>query len=154
MYKYLILIISLLFLSGCNIVDSDTHDKYNKTPKANIVIDTEDITSAGSSKQLTIHVLEDGSPVDDADITLSIWAAKEAEVWNEKYEVSHLSNGEYTAELNIPRDGLYLIKAHVSSDNIDAVPTKYFTVGELDMFEEVFLQEFSNDDSIEMNSHH
>jgi hypothetical protein len=49
---------------------------------------------------------------------------------------------------------LYLIKAHVSSDNIDAVPTKYFTVGELDMFEEVFLQEFSNDDSIEINSHH
>src|SRR5699024_964543 len=66
----------------------------------------------------------------------------------------HEGDGAYTAELNIPREGLYLIKAHVKDDTIDALPTKYFTVGSLDMFEEVFIQEFSNDDSMQTHSHH
>lgn len=153
MYKNFILI-AFLLLSGCSIVDGGTHDKYNNIPQVNIVIDTENITTVSPAEQLSIHVLENGKPVDDAEISLSMWAAKEAEVWNRTFDVSHVSDGKYTAEIDIPREGLYLIKAHVKNNDIDAVPTKYFTVGSLDMFEEVFLQEFNNDDSIQTHSHH
>lgn len=154
MYKYFSLIAFLLLLSGCGIVDGETHDKYNDIPQINIVIDTENITTVSPREPLSIHVLENGDPVDNAEITLSMWAAKEAEVWNRTFDVSHVSDGKYTAEIDIPREGLYLIKAHVKNNDIDAMPTKYFTVGSLDMFEEVFLQEFSNDDSIQTHSHH
>ncbi|CAD2071545.1 hypothetical protein GCM10007275_14390 [Jeotgalicoccus coquinae] len=154
MYKHLLLTASVLFLCGCSILSSETHNKYNDIPQTDIVIDTESIDSPGEAERLTIHVLEDGKPVDNADITLLMRAAKEAEVWNEEYDVSHEADGKYTAELKIPRDGLYLVTAHIKSDNIDAIPTKYFTVGELDMFEEVFLQEFRNDGEVHSHSHH
>ena len=154
MYKYFYIVLSFLLLSGCSMVDRSTHDKYNDIPQTNIIMDTENITGVSPSEVFTMHILKDGEPVDDADITLTMWAAKDAEVWSEEYDVSHEGDGAYTAELNIPREGLYLIKAYVKDDTIDALPSKYFTVGSLDMFEEVFIQEFSNDDSMQTHSHH
>lgn len=153
MYKYLILITAVVFLSGCSVVNSDTHEKYNDIPRTNIVIDTENINSLGDEELLEIHVLEDGRPVENASITLLMRAAKEAEKWNEEYDVIY-EEGKYTAEVKIPEDGLYLITAHIKSDNVDASPTKFFTVGELDMFEEVFIQEFRNDGESHSHSHH
>lgn len=153
MYKYLILITAVVFLSGCSVVNSDTHEKYNDIPRTNIVIDTENINSPGDEELLEIHVLEDGRPVENASITLLMRAAKEAEKCNEEYDVIY-EEGKYTAEVKIPEDGLYLITAHIKSDNVDASPTKFFTVGELDMFEEVFIQEFRNDGESHSHSHH
>lgn len=154
MYKYLMVIASAFILSSCSIVDDETHDMYNDIPAVDIVIDTDNITHVNDQSPLSIYVLADGEPVDDADITLTMWAAKEAEVWSVDYDVSHKTNGEYSAKLEIPREGLYLIKTHIKNEDIDAMPTKYFTVGELDMFEEVFLQEFSSDEDIDIHSHH
>lgn len=153
MFKYITLIFTVLFLSGCSIVDQSTHDKYNNIDNSDIVIDTSEITESETDGRVKIHILENGQPVEDAEITLLSRPAKEAEVWNEEYEVN--SEGDhYTADIDIPRDGLYLITLHIKTDHLDASPTKFFTVGELDMFEEVFLQEYQNDDSAGGHSHH
>lgn len=153
MAKYIFLIFSVLFLSGCSIVDQSTHDKYNNQDNSDIVIDTSEITESETEGRVNIHILENGQPVEDADITLYSRPAKEAEVWNEEYEVTKMDD-HYTADVEIPRDGLYLLTLHVKTDHLDASPIKFFTVGELDMFEEVFLQEYQNDDSAGGHSHH
>ena len=153
MYKHLLIIMCVLFLAGCNLVDQNTHDKYQKDPETKIVIDTSSITEAGKTSEVNLHVLEDGKEITDADITLYLRPAKEAEVWNKEYEVTQNGN-HYTANLDIPEDGLYLISTHIETSHTNASPTKFFTVGELDMFEEVFLQEFKNEEHGSGAGHH
>jgi hypothetical protein len=76
---------------------------------------------AGKPSQFLIHLtdLSDGSPVEKAEVTLSIRARSGgAEAAQTKAKVGKVA-GIYVAEVNIARKGEYAIEFHVKNSKLD-----------------------------------
>ena len=75
---------------------------------------------AGKPSQFLIHLtdLSDGTPVEKADVTLSVRAKGGAEVAQIKAKVGKVT-GIYVAEVAIPSPGNYDIEFHVRNPKID-----------------------------------
>lgn len=86
---------------------------------------------AGKPSQFLIHLtdLEDGSPVEKADVRLSIRAQnKGAEVGQTKARVGKVT-GIYVADVEIEKPGIYDIEFHIKSAKLDErMPLKDFKV--------------------------
>ena len=73
---------------------------------------------------------------------MSIWhVLDEQEESSVEYELTHLSNGTYTTEVEIPNEGLYYAQASVLIDDQKAMPRKYFAVGRLSQTEVMVLSD-------------
>src|ERR687896_765156 len=79
-----------------------------------------DPLKAGKPSQFLIHLtdLSDGTPVEKADVTLSVRAKGGAEVAQIKAKVGKVT-GIYVAEVAIPSPGDYDIEFHVRNPKID-----------------------------------
>ncbi len=80
-----------------------------------------DPLKAGKQSQFLIHLtdLSDGTPVEKADVTLTIRAqAGGSEVAQVKAKVGKVT-GIYVADVTIPNSGVYDIEFHVKNDKLD-----------------------------------
>ena len=79
-----------------------------------------DRLQAGKASQFLIHLtdLSDGTPVEKADVTLSVRSKGGAEVAQTKAKVGKVT-GIYVAEVTIPSAGLYDIEFHVRNPKLD-----------------------------------
>jgi len=85
---------------------------------------------AGKASQFLIHLtdLSDGTPVEKADVTLSVRSKGGAEVAQTKAKVGKVT-GIYVAEVTIPAAGDYDIEFHVRNTKLDErMPLKDFKV--------------------------
>jgi hypothetical protein len=75
---------------------------------------------AGKQSQFLIHLtdLTDGTPVEKADVTLSVRSKGGAEVAQTKARVGKVT-GIYVAELTVPNPGDYDIEFHVKNPKLD-----------------------------------
>jgi hypothetical protein len=76
---------------------------------------------AGKPSQFLIHLtdLSDGSPVEKAEVTLSVRdKSSKAEVAQAKAKIGKVT-GIYVAEVNVVQKGDYDIEFHVKSSNLD-----------------------------------
>ena len=75
---------------------------------------------SGQPSPFLIHLtdLEDGSPVVEADVDLSVRASNGEEVASTRAAVGRVT-GIYVAELVVPRSGTFEIKFHVRNDKLD-----------------------------------
>jgi hypothetical protein len=74
----------------------------------------------GKASQFLIHLtdLSDGSPVEKADVTLTVRSPAGAEVAQAKARVGKVT-GIYVADVTIPAAGDYSIEFHVKNQKID-----------------------------------
>lgn len=74
----------------------------------------------GKASQFLIHLtdLSDGSPVEKADVTLTVRSPAGAEVAQTKARVGKVT-GIYVADVTIPAAGDYSIEFHVKNQKID-----------------------------------
>jgi hypothetical protein len=89
-----------------------------------------DRLQAGKASQFLIHLtdLSDGTPVEKADVTLSVRSKGGAEVGQVKAKVGKVT-GIYVAEVTIPAAGDYDIEFHVRNTKLDErMPLKDFKV--------------------------
>jgi 5-hydroxyisourate hydrolase-like protein (transthyretin family) len=80
-----------------------------------------DPLKAGKQSQFLIHLtdLSDGSPVEQAEVTLSIRSQSSgAEVAQTKARVGKVT-GVYVADVVVPNAGNYAIEFHVKNENLD-----------------------------------
>ena len=79
-----------------------------------------DPLKAGKPSQFLIHLtdLSDGTPVEKADVTLTLRAKGGGEVAQIKAKVGKVT-GIYVAEVAVPRPGDYDIEFHVKNPKID-----------------------------------
>ena len=80
-----------------------------------------DPLKAGKTSQFLIHLtdLSDGSPVEQAEVTLTIRSqGSGAEVGQTKARVGK-ATGIYVAEVAIPNAGNYAVEFHVKNDKLD-----------------------------------
>ena len=79
-----------------------------------------DPLKAGKASRFLIHLtdLSDGTPVEKADVTLSIRPKGGAEVGQVKAKVGKVT-GIYVAEVTIPSAGEYDIEFHVKNPKLD-----------------------------------
>jgi hypothetical protein len=79
-----------------------------------------DALKAGQSSQFLIHLtdLEDGTPVFQAQVELSVRSASGAEVAETTAQVGRVT-GIYVADLLIPSPGTYSIEFSVGNDRLD-----------------------------------
>jgi hypothetical protein len=79
-----------------------------------------DRLQAGKASQFLIHLtdLSDGTPVEKADVTLSVRSKGGAEVTQTKAKVGKVT-GIYVAEVTIPAAGDYDIEFHVRNPKLD-----------------------------------
>ena len=75
---------------------------------------------AGESSQFLIHltVLEDGTPVSEAQVDLSVRSESGVEVVGTRAQVGRVT-GIYVAELTIPSPGTYSIDFRVRNDSLN-----------------------------------
>ncbi|CAN5593575.1 hypothetical protein BH20ACI3_BH20ACI3_40420 [soil metagenome] len=75
---------------------------------------------AGKPSQFLIHLtdLTDGTPVEKAEVTLSVNSKGGGEVAQVKSRVGKVT-GIYVADVNIPRSGEYNIEFHVKNSKLD-----------------------------------
>jgi hypothetical protein len=75
---------------------------------------------AGKPSQFLIHLtdLSDGTPVEKADVTLSVRSKRGADVMQVKAKVGKVT-GIYVAEVAIPTPGDYDIEFHVKNPKVD-----------------------------------
>src|ERR671914_496137 len=90
-----------------------------------------DPLKAGKSSQFLIHLtdLSDGTPVEKAEVTLTIRAADSgSEIAQTKARVGKVT-GIYVADVSIPRRGEYDIEFHIQNDKLnERMPLKDFKV--------------------------
>ena len=75
----------------------------------------------GKESQFLIHLtdLSDGSPVEKADVVLTIRdQSSKAEIGQVKAKVGRVA-GIYVADVTIPRPGVYEIDFHIKNDKLD-----------------------------------
>lgn len=79
-----------------------------------------DPLKAGKQSQFLIHLtdLTDGTPVEKADVTLSVRSKGGAEVAQTKARVGKVT-GIYVAEVTVPNRGDYDIEFHVKNPKLD-----------------------------------
>lgn len=79
-----------------------------------------DPLKAGEASQFLIHLtdLSDGSPVEKADVTLTVRSQAGAEVAQTKARVGKVT-GIYVADVTIPASGDYAIEFRVKNQKID-----------------------------------
>lgn len=79
-----------------------------------------DPLKAGNKSQFLIHLtdLSDGSPVKQAEVTLTMRSQGGAEVGQTKARVGKVT-GIYVAEVVIPNAGNYIVEFHVKNDKLD-----------------------------------
>ena len=75
---------------------------------------------AGEASQFLIHLtdLSDGTPVEKADVTLSVRSKGGAEVTQTKAKVGKVT-GIYVAEVTVPNPGDYDVEFHVKNPKLD-----------------------------------
>ena len=89
-----------------------------------------DPLKAGKASQFLIHLtdLSDGTPVEQADVTISVRSKGGGEVGQVKAKVGKVT-GIYVAEVSIPNAGDYDIEFHVRNPKLDErLPLKDFKV--------------------------
>ena len=76
---------------------------------------------AGNSSQFLIHLtdMSDGSPVENAEVTLAVRATNSADVATKTVARVGKVTGIYVAELNVPRAGNYAIEFHIKNAKLD-----------------------------------
>src|SRR5215217_8149353 len=79
-----------------------------------------DPLKAGKPSQFLIHLtdLSDGTPVEKADVTLSVRSKGGAEVTQTKAKVGKVT-GIYVAEVTVPNPGDYDVEFHVKNPKLD-----------------------------------
>jgi hypothetical protein len=75
---------------------------------------------AGRPSQFRIHLtdLSDGSPVAQAEVTLTVRAGDGAEVARTRARVGKVT-GIYVADLSVPQQGAYDIEFHIKNTKLD-----------------------------------
>lgn len=154
MKKILILIVSTTLLSACSIVDQQTHDMYNRLPDATVNVDMTSLTKTEADLPVDVYIHLDEVPVSDADVSIRIWNIRESDATASSTELTYSEDGRYTADVSIAEDGLYLLETNVTHPNVDAHPVHYFTLGEIDMFESMLLEDLVDDDEVDIPGHH
>lgn len=154
MKKLLLLVIVAFCLSACDLITEETHDMYNDIPDTKIAIDTSLIQDTEENIPLHIYVTKEDTPVENADVQFTIWQAREAKESGTNYHSEYSEDGYYTVDVTVPNEGLFYIEATVTDGETTKQPTKYFTVGEIDMFEHMILDELVEDDELEIEGHH
>lgn len=155
MKKLLFITMIASVLSACNLVTKDTHDLYNNIPDTEILIDVDRIEGSGSNEPVNVYVYADDMPVTDADITIDVWWIRESKGLGTQYTAEYVDEGYYTADVEIPHEGVFYVQADINYEHINASPLKYFTVGNIDMFEQMMLQEIASDSKeLNLEGHH
>ncbi|MFC3418581.1 FixH family protein [Salinicoccus hispanicus] len=154
MKKALILIVSMTLLSACGLVDQETHDMYNHLPDATINVDMSHLTETETDLPVDVYVYIDEAPVSDADVSIRIWNIRESETTALTKEMTHVEDGRYTADVNMAEEGLFLLETSVTHPKVDAYPVNYFTLGEIDVFESMLLEDLVDDDDVDIPGHH
>ena len=125
--KLLTLLIFVVFGSACSRVENaSTADKEDALSRTEFTDRVEnffeyDPLRAGKKSQFLIHLtdLSDGSPVEQAEVTLTIRSQSSgAEVAQTKARVGKVT-GIYVAEVAIPNPGNYAVEFHVKNEKLD-----------------------------------
>ncbi|GAJ99893.1 hypothetical protein JCM19055_2952 [Geomicrobium sp. JCM 19055] len=70
------------------------------------------------------------------------------------HELEHLTSGEYEATIELPRDGLYYVRADIEAETQRLMPTMHFAVGKLTQDEALILMGNDEENYTEVNAHH
>ncbi|MFD2830930.1 hypothetical protein [Corticicoccus populi] len=155
MKRILLIILAFSMLSACSILSDETHDIYNDIPDFDIAVDLSQIKSSEEISPVNLYINADDAPITDAEVSFTIWWSRESEQFGTDYTAEYDEAGYYTADIEIPHDGLFYIQASINHDQITADPVRYFTVGNTDMLEHMILEELIGDDEeLEIEGHH
>ena len=123
--ELLCLLLSLLVLAGCGLSpkqEAAHEEALSRTEFTNRIENffEYDPLKAGQASQFLIHLtdLDDGTPVEKAEVTLVARSKGGAEVMQTKARVGKVT-GIYVADVSIPSKGDYDIEFHVRNAKID-----------------------------------
>ena len=125
--KLLSLLVIIAFgASACSRAEKVTADEEEALSRTEFTERIEnffeyDALKPGKTSQFLIHLtdLSDGSPVEQAEVTLTIRSqGSGAEVGQTKARIGKVT-GIYVAEVTIPNTGNYAIEFHVKNDKLD-----------------------------------
>ena len=125
--KLLALLVLVAFASACSRVENastaDEEEALSRTEFTNRIENffEFDPLKAGKKSQFLIHLtdLSDGSPVEQAEVTLTIRPQNSgAEVAQTRARVGKVT-GIYVAEVVIPNAGNYAVEFHVKNEKLD-----------------------------------
>src|SRR5688500_3122028 len=133
----LLCLLAVLFANGCR-SSTQTAEEHEEealsrtefTERVENFFEYDPLKS-GKASQFLIHLtdLSDGSPVEKANVTLTIRAAGSgAEIGQTKARVGKVT-GIYVADVSIPSRGEYDIELHIQNDKLnERMPLKDFKV--------------------------
>lgn len=145
MKKIIGLFLCILVLSACSSSDEP------KLLDVQLVInpETADINSPVIFKA---EVTYGGEPVENADeVKFEVWRSKSDN--HETVVVEHTEDGVYVLEKSFAEEGTYYVYAHVTAENMHAMPKKEFVIGEPSEPEENSKSKTMNEHEEESDDH-
>lgn len=131
-----ILLFALLALTACgakekaaSVEEEEALSRTEFTERLENFFEHEPL-KAGKASQFLIHLtdLKDGSPIEKAEVTLTLRAQNGAEVERVKARIGKVT-GIYVADVKVNHAGDYDIEFHVKNDKLDErLPLKDFKV--------------------------
>jgi 5-hydroxyisourate hydrolase-like protein (transthyretin family) len=123
-----ILLVCLLIVSGCSqpaaapqpAAEPEALSRTEFTQRVENYFEYEPL-HGGKTSPFRIHLtdLSDGSPVEQAEVTLTVRPKGSAETVTQTVSKVGKVNGIYVAELTIPRAGDYDIEFHIKNAKLD-----------------------------------
>ncbi|RBW69651.1 FixH family protein [Bacillus taeanensis] len=77
---------------------------------------SENKLQSGKETVLTVHLLQDDSPLSEADVRFEVW--KENDEKHQFIEAAEGTKGEYKANTSFSASGKYYVKVHVKKDDL------------------------------------
>ncbi|WP_025680959.1 FixH family protein [Paenibacillus massiliensis] len=135
-HSYLITLALLLLLTACSSVRPDTAAKYKQENVLGIDIHIPSPVQSGISQAYTATLTQDGQEVEHAEqVHFYFWndePAGESSYYHEEVLPSYEGDGRFRAEVSLPQDGTYFVQVTASSQGSTVMPTKRFTVGDVE----------------------
>ncbi|SMG22939.1 FixH family protein [Paenibacillus aquistagni] len=117
-----------LALSACT-ANTGLTDEKGLLPHLTVDIELPEAFTLDFAAPFHIRVEQHKVPVDTAEVTFEIWPENHPE---ERVRIPGESNGKglYTAEHQLSTEGIYIVRCHVVSGSLEAMPAKRFAIGE------------------------
>lgn len=121
------LILVIVMLSGCT-AKTGTIDERGLRPHLTVDLQLPEQMAPGEPGQVTLKVELQGEPV-AAEVQFVFWPEGEPDKAMEADAMS-VGGGQYQTIMELPEEGVYVVRAHVTADGLEAMPAKWLAIGQ------------------------
>lgn len=153
--RFVILIGTLLLIvSACSSEKQDLKANNTKLEvlEASIMLPEQLI---GDKSDLYVQLTQGSQPLADAEVLIKIWK-KDEDNKKTEMETIHTGDGLYSVQMSVPEDGIYIVQAKVSANDMDIMPKKQWIVGAISEEEhhELQLERDGSKQELDHGHHH